>query len=167
MAHERRFNPYSENGGTILAIAGQDFAVIAGDTRQSEGYNIQTRYAPKVFHLSVVLPPPPCPPIAPRALPARRAAMSATRGPVRAASRAPARPFRVQRADQAAQDGQGGTRRQRLCRGRKHVRQARPAAARGACLPWCPSGTVTDPVLLYSGTSTRIIRTCPFARSPA
>lgn len=47
----RDFNPYSENGGTILAIAGQDFAVVAGDTRQSEGYNIQTRYAPKVFRL--------------------------------------------------------------------------------------------------------------------
>jgi len=49
---ERRFNPYTENGGTILAIAGQDFTVIAGDTRQSEGYNIQTRYAPKVFRLT-------------------------------------------------------------------------------------------------------------------
>jgi len=52
MAQERRFNPYSENGGTILAIAGEDFSVIAGDTRQSEGYNIQTRYAPKVFRLT-------------------------------------------------------------------------------------------------------------------
>ncbi|CAG7853569.1 Probable proteasome subunit beta type-6 [Serendipita indica DSM 11827] len=51
-AQERRFNPYTENGGTILAIAGQDFTVIAGDTRQSEGYNIQTRYAPKVFRLT-------------------------------------------------------------------------------------------------------------------
>lgn len=53
LAHpqERRFNPYSENGGTILAIAGADFSVIAGDTRQSEGYSIQTRYAPKVFRL--------------------------------------------------------------------------------------------------------------------
>lgn len=47
----RQFNPYSENGGTILAIAGADFSVIAGDTRQSEGYSIQTRYAPKVFRL--------------------------------------------------------------------------------------------------------------------
>ena len=47
----RQFNPYSENGGAILAIAGADFSVIAGDTRQSEGYSIQTRYAPKVFRL--------------------------------------------------------------------------------------------------------------------
>ncbi|CAE6400549.1 20S proteasome subunit beta 6 [Rhizoctonia solani] len=51
-AIERGFNPYTENGGTILAIAGEDFAVIAGDTRQTEGYNIQTRYAPKVFRLT-------------------------------------------------------------------------------------------------------------------
>ena len=62
---QRQFNPYAENGGTILAIAGADFTVIAGDTRQSEGYSIQTRYAPKVFRLSVQnilcsdsLPPP-------------------------------------------------------------------------------------------------------------
>jgi len=48
----RQFNPYTENGGTILAIAGADFSVIAGDTRQSEGYSIQTRYAPKVFRLT-------------------------------------------------------------------------------------------------------------------
>lgn len=48
---QRRFNPYDDNGGTILAIAGQDFAVIAGDTRQTTGYSIQTRYAPKVFRL--------------------------------------------------------------------------------------------------------------------
>jgi 20S proteasome alpha/beta subunit len=50
---QRQFNPYTENGGTILAVAGADFTVIAGDTRQSEGYSIQTRYAPKVFRLSV------------------------------------------------------------------------------------------------------------------
>jgi 20S proteasome subunit beta 6 len=50
---QRQFNPYTENGGTILAVAGADFTVIAGDTRQSEGYNIQTRYAPKVFRLFV------------------------------------------------------------------------------------------------------------------
>lgn len=58
MAQARSFNPYTENGGTILAIAGKDFSVIAGDTRQSEGYSIQTRYAPKVFRLYVPDPPP-------------------------------------------------------------------------------------------------------------
>jgi hypothetical protein len=52
--NQRQFNPYTENGGTILAIAGADFSVIAGDTRQSEGYSIQTRYAPKVFRLYAV-----------------------------------------------------------------------------------------------------------------
>jgi 20S proteasome subunit beta 6 len=56
LPQQRQFNPYSENGGTILAIAGADFSVIAGDTRQSEGYSIQTRYAPKVFRLSVLFP---------------------------------------------------------------------------------------------------------------
>ena len=53
---QRQFNPYTDNGGTILAIAGADFSVIAGDTRQSEGYSIQTRYAPKVFRLCVHRP---------------------------------------------------------------------------------------------------------------
>lgn len=50
---QRSFNPYTDNGGPILAISRADFAVIAGDTRQSEGYSIQTRYAPKVFRLCV------------------------------------------------------------------------------------------------------------------
>ena len=50
---EHQFNPYSDNGGTVLAVAGENFSVIAGDTRQTEGYNIQTRYAPKVFRLYV------------------------------------------------------------------------------------------------------------------
>lgn len=48
---QRHFDPYSQNGGTILAVAGADFSVIAGDTRQTDGFNIQTRYAPKVFRL--------------------------------------------------------------------------------------------------------------------
>jgi 20S proteasome subunit beta 6 len=46
---EHRFNPYGDNGGTILGIAGEDFAVLAGDTRQTTGYSINSRYEPKVF----------------------------------------------------------------------------------------------------------------------
>ncbi|ODQ68630.1 beta 6 subunit of the 20S proteasome [Nadsonia fulvescens var. elongata DSM 6958] len=48
---EHRFNPYSDNGGTILGIAGKDFAVLAGDTRNTTGYSINSRYEPKVFHV--------------------------------------------------------------------------------------------------------------------
>lgn len=46
---EHRFNPYSDSGGTILGIAGEDFAVLAGDTRHTVGYSINSRYEPKVF----------------------------------------------------------------------------------------------------------------------
>ena len=49
-----QFSPYTSNGGTIMAIHGDDYCVIAGDTRQSEGYNIQTRYKPTVFRLYVL-----------------------------------------------------------------------------------------------------------------
>ncbi|KAJ3016934.1 UNVERIFIED_CONTAM: Proteasome subunit beta type-1 [Siphonaria sp. JEL0065] len=49
---EHRFSPYTDNGGTTLAIAGEDFCVVAGDTRQSEGYLINARYSPKVYALA-------------------------------------------------------------------------------------------------------------------
>ncbi|EGV61484.1 Proteasome subunit beta type-6 [Yamadazyma tenuis] len=48
---EHRFNPYSDNGGTVLGIAGKDFAVLAGDTRHVEGYSINSRYEPKIFNV--------------------------------------------------------------------------------------------------------------------
>ena len=32
---ERRFSPYSDNGGSVVAIAGEDYVVIASDTRLS------------------------------------------------------------------------------------------------------------------------------------
>ncbi|KAJ1331393.1 20S proteasome subunit beta 6 [Microdochium nivale] len=48
---EHRFNPYTDNGGSTLAIAGADFAIMAGDTRLTSGYSINTRYAPKVFKI--------------------------------------------------------------------------------------------------------------------
>ncbi|KAK9475111.1 nucleophile aminohydrolase [Dipodascopsis tothii] len=48
---EHQFNPYTDNGGTILGIAGKDFAVLAGDTRHTTGYSINSRYQPKVIEL--------------------------------------------------------------------------------------------------------------------
>jgi len=46
------FDPYEENGGTSLAIAGEDFCLLATDTRQSLGYHINSRYAPKAWKVS-------------------------------------------------------------------------------------------------------------------
>lgn len=34
-----------------MAISGSDFTIIAGDTRSTSGYNINTRYCPKVFKI--------------------------------------------------------------------------------------------------------------------
>ncbi|PGH34425.1 20S proteasome subunit beta 6 [[Emmonsia] crescens] len=43
------FYPYTDNGGSTLGIAGNDYAILAGDTRSVSGYNINTRYAPKLY----------------------------------------------------------------------------------------------------------------------
>ncbi|KAL4875580.1 nucleophile aminohydrolase [Aspergillus karnatakaensis] len=48
---EHAFYPYTDNGGSVLGITGKDFAVLAGDTRSTSGYNINSRYVPKVFKI--------------------------------------------------------------------------------------------------------------------
>jgi len=45
------FYPYTDNGGSTLGISGEDFTIIAGDTRSTSGYNINTRYEPKLFKI--------------------------------------------------------------------------------------------------------------------
>ncbi|XP_033643243.1 proteasome subunit beta type-1-like [Asterias rubens] len=49
---QRYFSPYSMNGGTVLAVSGDDFAVIASDTRLSEGFSIHSRDLPKTYNLT-------------------------------------------------------------------------------------------------------------------
>ncbi|KAA8905556.1 nucleophile aminohydrolase [Sphaerosporella brunnea] len=49
---QHAFNPYTDNGGSIIGIAGDDFLIMAGDTRHTSGYNINSRTEKKVFRLS-------------------------------------------------------------------------------------------------------------------
>lgn len=46
------FSPYDFNGGTVLAISGEDYALIATDTRLSQGFSIHSRDSPKTYPLS-------------------------------------------------------------------------------------------------------------------
>ncbi|KAJ2944184.1 hypothetical protein O0L34_g18162 [Tuta absoluta] len=48
----RTFTPYNDNGGSVVAIAGDDFAVIGADTRLSTGYSIFTRGQKRLFRLT-------------------------------------------------------------------------------------------------------------------
>jgi len=50
--NQHHFSPYDFNGGTVLAIAGEDYSLIATDTRLSQGFSIHSRDHPKTYALS-------------------------------------------------------------------------------------------------------------------
>ena len=38
---QRRFSPYNDNGGSTVAIAGENYAIVASDTRLTDGGEYQ------------------------------------------------------------------------------------------------------------------------------
>lgn len=44
-----KFDPYIDNGGTIIGLAGKDYVIIASDTRLSNQYMIQSRNISRIF----------------------------------------------------------------------------------------------------------------------
>ena len=46
------FSPYTDNGGTVIAIGGKDYAIIGSETRLSTGYQIYSREQSKLFQLT-------------------------------------------------------------------------------------------------------------------
>lgn len=47
-----RWSPYADNGGSIVAIGGDGYVLIASDTRLASGFSIYTRDQPKLFKLT-------------------------------------------------------------------------------------------------------------------
>lgn len=48
----RHFSPYEMNGGTVLSVSGDDYTIVASDTRYGVGYSIPARYVSRVLKLT-------------------------------------------------------------------------------------------------------------------
>eukprot|EP00271_Cylindrocystis_brebissonii_P011738 TRINITY_DN29659_c0_g1_i1.p1 TRINITY_DN29659_c0_g1~~TRINITY_DN29659_c0_g1_i1.p1 ORF type:complete len:219 (-),score=46.13 TRINITY_DN29659_c0_g1_i1:575-1231(-) len=46
------WSPYDNNGGTVLAVAGEDYCIVAADTRMSTGFSILKRDSSKIFEIN-------------------------------------------------------------------------------------------------------------------
>lgn len=46
------FIPYTDNGGLVVGVAGEDYAVIASDTRLANSFHILSRHQQKTFKLN-------------------------------------------------------------------------------------------------------------------
>ena len=49
---QAKFDPYMDNGGTVVGITGRNYAIIASDTRLSESYVIRSRNISKIFEVA-------------------------------------------------------------------------------------------------------------------
>jgi hypothetical protein len=47
-----RFDPYVNNGGTVVSVSGKDYSIVASDTRLGLGYAIPARHVSRVMKLT-------------------------------------------------------------------------------------------------------------------
>lgn len=48
----RHFSPYENNGGTVAAVSGKNFTILASDTRLGMDYSILARYVSRAVQLT-------------------------------------------------------------------------------------------------------------------
>lgn len=48
------FDPYADNSGTTVGLAGKDYCIIAADTRLSDSYMIRSRNQTKIFNVRLL-----------------------------------------------------------------------------------------------------------------
>eukprot|EP00177_Eucheuma_denticulatum_P001463 GFKZ01002630.1.p1 GENE.GFKZ01002630.1~~GFKZ01002630.1.p1 ORF type:complete len:270 (-),score=27.99 GFKZ01002630.1:292-1101(-) len=48
----RHFQPYENNGGTVVSVSGKDYTIVASDTRLGSGYSVPSRNVSRVVKLT-------------------------------------------------------------------------------------------------------------------